>query len=272
MKIKILISAIVLAATVIACSKQGADKAADTGTEPVAVVNGKPITRNTFDYYVKGVTGKPVAEATAEQQQQLLDTLVRGMLVAEKAEKDGLNKAGETQAMLDLTRLNVLQQAASQAFLKDRKTTDEELRAEYDSQLANVPKTEYHARHILVATEERAKKLISDLEKGGRFEELAKKESMDPSKTNGGDLGWFTPDRMVPAFSAAVEGLTKGTYTKAPVQTQYGWHIIRLDETRAVAAPPFDSVKDRLVQIVEAKKFKAYADDLVKGAKVDKKL
>jgi peptidyl-prolyl cis-trans isomerase C len=87
------------------------------------------------------------------------------MLVAEKAEKDGLNKAGETQAMLDLTRLNVLQQAASQAFLKDRKTTDEELRAEYDSQLANVPKTEYHARHILVATEERAKKLISDLEK-----------------------------------------------------------------------------------------------------------
>ena len=77
---------------------------------------------------------------------------------------------------------------------------------------------------------------------------------------------------MVPAFSAAVEGLTKGTYTKAPVQTQYGWHIIRLDETRAVAAPPFDSVKDRLVQIVEAKKFKAYADDLVKGAKVDKKL
>lgn len=272
MKNKIIIASILCAAALAGCNKQDAAKTADTGNEPVALVNGKAITRNTFEYYVKGVSGKPAAEATDEQKQQLLDTLVRGMLVADKAEKDGLTKGGETQAMLDLTRLNVLQQAASQAFLKDRKTTDEELRAEYDSQLANVPKTEYHARHILVATEERAKKLISDLEKGARFEELAKKESMDPSKTNGGDLGWFTPDRMVPAFSAAVEGLTKGSYTKAPVQTQYGWHIIRLDETRDVAAPPFDSVKDRLVQIVEAKKFKAYADDLVKGAKVEKKL
>jgi len=135
-----------------------------------------------------------------------------------------------------------------------------------------MPKTEYHARHILVATEQFAQKLIDQLDKGGKFEELAKKESMDPSKDNGGDLGWFTPDRMVPPFSQAVVGLTKGGYTKKPVQTQYGWHVIRLDETRDVAPPPFDSVKDRLGQIVEAKKFKSYTDELAKTAKIEKKL
>ena len=271
MNLKIVFSAIALVAVVSGCSRNGSDNAAGSGTEAVATVNGKAISRNTFEYYVKGVTGKEASESTAEQKQQLLDTLIRGLLVADQAEKDGLGRDGETRAMLELTRVNVLQQAAQKRLLKDYTPSEAELRAEYDAQLATLPKTEYHARHILVATEERAKKLIADLEKGARFEDLARRESMDPSKDNGGDLGWFTPDRMVQPFSAAVEALAKGTYTKAPVQTQYGWHIIRLDETREVAAPPFDGVKDRLVQIVEAKKYKTYADDLVKTAKVERK-
>ena len=254
-----------------ACGKQGASADKDSGGD-VAVVNGVAISHNTFDYYVKGVSGKATSEATAEQKAQLLDNLIRGELVAADAEKTGIAKQPETQAILELSRLNVLQQASSQAYLKDRKTTDEDLKKEYDSQVAALPKTEYHARHILVATEQFAQKLIEQLDKGGKFEELAKKESMDPSKENGGDLGWFTPDRMVPPFSQAVVGLSKGAYTKTPVQTQYGWHVIRLDDTRDVAPPPFDSVKDRLVQIVEAKKFKAYTDELAKTAKIEKKL
>lgn len=257
-----------------ACNKQAADadKKAAPGSDDVAVVNGKAISRNTFDYYVQGVSGKPAADATAAEKAQLLDNLVRGELIAADAEKTGVAKKPETQAILELSRLNVLQQAASQNYLKDRKATDEELRAEYATQVAALAKTEYHARHILVATEQFAQKLIEQLGKGAKFEDLAKKESMDPSKTNGGDLGWFTPDRMVKPFAEAVVNLKKGEYTHSPVQTQYGWHVIRLDETRDLAPPEFDGVKDRLVQIVEAKKFKTYTDDLAKTAKIDKKL
>ena len=254
------------------CEKLTSSSAAPAVGAPVAIVNGKSISRNTFDYYVQGVTGKPASEATDEQKAQLLDNLIRGVLIAAEAEKSEVGQAPETQAVLELSRLNALQQAASTAYLKDRKPTDDEMKAEYDQQIASLPASEYHARHILVANEEFAKKLIEQLDKGARFEDLAKKESMDPSKANGGDLGWFTPDRMVPAFAAAVTGLTKGTYTKLPVQTQYGWHVIRLEETRAMSPPPLDSVKERLNQIVAAKKFKAYADELAKTARIEKKL
>jgi peptidyl-prolyl cis-trans isomerase C len=265
-------ASLVVLLTVTGCEKLKSSSATPAAGAAVAVVNGKSISRNTFDYYVQGVTGKPASEATDEQKAQLLDNLIRGELIATQAEKSEVGQAPETQAVLELTRLNALQQAASAAYLKDRKPTDEEMKAEYDQQISSLPASEYHARHILVANEEFAKKLIEQLDKGARFEDLAKKESMDPSKANGGDLGWFTPDRMVPAFAAAVTGLAKGAYTKTPVQTQYGWHVIRLEETRAMTPPTLDSVKDRLSQIVAAKKFKAYADELAKTAHIEKKL
>src|SRR5262249_42171999 len=113
---------------------------------------------------------------------------------------------------------------------------------------------------------------VKDLEKGAKFEDVAKRESMDPSKDQGGDVGWFTPDRMVKPFADAVVALKPGEYTHTPVQTQYGWHIIKLEETRDVAPPPFEQVKQRLEQVVQAKKFKNYVDDLMKTAKVEKKL
>ena len=124
--------------------------------------------------------------------------------MGEEAAKQGLDKSGDTVYLLELTRLNVLQQAVQERYLKDRKPTEQELRAEYETQIAAMPKTEYHARHILVATEPFAQKIVERLDKGEKFEVLAKAESMDSSKNNGGDLGWFTPDRMVPEFSGAV--------------------------------------------------------------------
>ncbi len=137
--------------------------------------------------------------------------------------------------------------------------------------MAQLPKLEYHARHILVATEAFAGKIVAELEKGAKFDDVAKRESMD-SKENGGDLGWFTPDRMVKPFADAVVALKPGEYTHAPVQTQFGWHIIKLEETRDLAAPPYENVKQRVEQMVQAKKFKSYVDDLMKTAKVEKKL
>lgn len=269
--------AVLAAALLVAACKPGANAPAGSGTpsadaKPVATVDGTAISRSLYDTYAKGVSGKDAGELTEEQRGQILDNLIRAELIAKQAEKDGLAAKPETAAMLELSRLNILQQEMMQKYLADKTPTDQELRAEYETQVNSLSKQEYHARHILVATEDFAKRLIVQLDKGANFEKLAARESIDSSKTNGGDLGWFTPDRMVPPFSAAVVALKKGEYTKTPVQTQYGWHVIRLDDVRDVQPPPFDSVKDRLVQIVQAKKFKAYADELVAKAKVDRKL
>jgi peptidyl-prolyl cis-trans isomerase C len=268
--VRILVLAGVLTALA-ACQPQGAatTAAADTSAT-LATVNGTKISQNFFDFYVKAISGKKPAELTADQQAQALDNLIRANLVAQEAQKDGTETTPDTADMLVLTRLNVLQQAMSEKYLKDKKPSDQELRAEYENQVAALPKLEYHARHILVATEPFATSVVQRLEKGDKFEDVAKKESMDSSKDNGGDLGWFTPDRMVKPFAEAVVALKPGDFTHKPVQTQYGWHVIQLVDTRPLSPPPFDQVKQRLDQVVEAKKFKAYTDDLVSKAKIDR--
>jgi peptidyl-prolyl cis-trans isomerase C len=258
-------------AAIAACSPKGQDSKPASTSPAVATVDGMTIDRDLYEFYAKGVANKPSSELTPEQRDQVLDNLIRAKVIAEQAEKDGTTKETNTAALLELSRLNVIQQAVSEKYLKDRKATDSEVRTEYETQVAALPKVEYHARHILVATEQFAGKLVQELEKGGKFEDIAKRESMD-SKQNGGDLGWFTPDRMVKPFADAVVALKPGDYTHAPVQTEFGWHIIKLEETRDLAPPAFDAVRQRVEQMVQAKKFKGYVDELMKTAKVEKKL
>ncbi len=265
---------VILAATLAglaACQPKATGGGLDVSA-PIATVNGTAIGRDFFEFYIKGITGKASSELTPEQRGQALDNLIRAQLVAQQASKDGVDKNADTASLLELSRLNVLQQAVSERYLKDKKPTEQELRAEYETQVATLPKQEYHARHILVATEPFAQKVVDRLAKGEKFEEVAKRESMDSSKDNGGDLGWFTPDRMVKQFADAVVTLKPGEYTQKPVQTQYGWHVIQLVETRDLAPPPYDQVRQRLEQVVQAKKFKAYTDELMRNAKIDKKL
>ena len=258
-------------AALAACQPKTAGTAVNDNSPAVANVNVAPITRSFYDFYIKGITGgKSPADLTAEQRGIALDNLIRAQVVADQATKEGLDRSGDTAYMLELARLNVLQQAVEERYLKDREPTEQELRAEYETQLAAMPKTEYHARHILVATEPFAQKIIERLNKGEKFEALAKSESMDSSKNNGGDLGWFTPGRMVPEFAGAVMALKPGEFTHSPVQTQYGWHVIQLLETREVTPPPFDQVRQRLVQVVQAKKFRIYQDELMRNAKIEK--
>lgn len=262
---------VVAAALLGACAPKG-DQAA-TGSaapKPVATVNGQAISSSQFDFFVKNIAGKAATELTPEQRSQALDMLVRGEVVAQQAEKDGLDKQGDTPASLSLARLQILEQASMANYLKDRKPTDAELKAEYDTQVAAMAKTQYKAHHILVKTKDEADKIIAQLKKGAKFETLAASESIDSSKTKGGDLGWFSATAMVKPFADAVLTLKKGETTPAPVQSEFGWHVIRLDDTRDTAPPGFDTVKDRLVQIVEAKKFKSYGDSLVTAAKVEK--
>lgn len=263
-------------AALAACQPKGTASTAATSSDtspPVATVNGVPISRDFYEFYIKGITqGKSSAELSPQQRAAALDNLIRARLVGEEAAKQGLDKSSDNAYLLELSRLNVLQQAVEQNYLKDRKPTDQELRTEYESQVAAMPKTEYHARHILVANEADARKLIERLDKGEKFDVLAKSDSIDPSKSTGGDLGWFSPERMMPEFAGAVIAMKPNEYTHNPVHTQYGWHVIQLLDTREVSPPGYDQVKGRLEQIVQAKKFRSYTDDLMKGAKVEKLL
>ncbi|MGH8226593.1 MAG: peptidylprolyl isomerase [Steroidobacteraceae bacterium] len=239
----------------------------------VAVVNGLPISRSFYDFYVKRISGGHApSDLTAAQRDQALDSLIRAQLVAQLAQKDGDTHDPDTQNLIELSRLDVLEQVVSQQYLKGRKPTEEQLRTEYESQVAKMPQTEYHARHILVATKPFAEMIIKQLEHGAKFADLAKRDSVDSSKTNGGDLGWFTTTNMVKPFADAVVALKPGEFTHQPVHTKYGWHVIQLIDTRPLTPPTFQSVQQRLTQILESRQFTSYVDGLVKKAKIKKSL
>jgi peptidyl-prolyl cis-trans isomerase C len=260
-----------------ACGKgqqAAAPAVADPSAAPsVAVVNGVAIPRADYDAFLKNLLqGKPVPpDLTAEQKNQVLDELITMQLVSTQAVKDGVDKDPEVAANLDVLRMRILSDGESQKFLKGKEPKDAELHAEYDGDITAMDKTEYHARHILVATKEKADQLIKKLKGGAKFEDVAKAESTDNSKTSGGDLGWFTATRMVKPFADAVKALKKGETTPEPVQTQYGWHIIKLEETREVTPPPFDQVKAQVTKNLIQKKLVAYVEDMKKTAKIDKK-
>jgi peptidyl-prolyl cis-trans isomerase C len=259
---------------VAACNKQ----AAPTGPEaapsspPLAVVNGAPISRIEFDVYVKNLLQGKQQELTADQKSQVLDELISLQLLAAQAEKEGLQNDPDTLAQLQLLRVRVLADAESQKYVKSQQPSDAELHAEYESAIAGMDKTEYKARHILVASKELADQLIKKLKTGAKFEDLAKANSTDNgSKNSGGELGWFNTSRMVKPFSDAVKGLKKGEVTPEPVQTQYGWHVIQLEDTRDATPPPFEQVKSQLTNTAIRKKLQAYVTDLKKDAKIERK-
>ena len=243
-----------------------ADKTA-ASSPPVAVVDGVSISRDAYQDYLKGLLrGKSESEVTAEEKDKVLDQMINMQLIAAQAEKDGLEKDPDVATRLALVRTQILADAAAQKYVKSHEPTDQELHAAYDTA---TDKTEYRASHILVPTKEKADQVIKKLKGGAKFEDVAKAESTDNSKANGGDLGWFTTARMVKPFGDAVKGLKVGETTPDPVQTQYGWHVIKLVETRDA---PFDQFKGQLSNGILQKKFQDYIEALKKTAKIEKKL
>jgi peptidyl-prolyl cis-trans isomerase C len=238
----------------------------------VAIVNGKPIGAEVFDVFLRAVTGNPAAEATAEQKEQLLDQLVNMSLAAQAAEKDGLGKDPAIQARIDLLTTQILAEAATEKYDESHPLTEEEIRAEYDEQIAGMPQ-EYKARHILVESQETAESIISQLQAGGDFAKLAAAESKDSgSAKQGGDLGWFAAQSMVKPFADAVMGLEKGGLTTAPVQSEFGWHVIQLEDVRSPEPPAYEDVKQQVEMIARRKKLQAYLDELRKTAEIEKKI
>jgi len=269
----------VLAVSGTACGKgqqtspAAPEKAAAPATPPVATIDGTPISRVEYETYLKSLLrGRPATELTTEQRNQVLDELINMELLASQGAKEGVDKDPDVAAQLTVVRMRVLADAESAKYLKDKEPTDAELHSEYDSAVAAMDKTEYHARHILVSSKEAADAAIKKIKGGAKFEDVAKAESTDSSKANGGDLGWFTLARMAKPFGDAVKGLKKGEMTATPVQTQFGWHVIKLEDTRETSPPPFEQVKQQVSNGAMQKKLQAYVDGLKKTAKIEKSL
>lgn len=234
--------------------------------DAVASVNGVYIGKKTLETLEKEIAER--SQGQSFPKEQLLEELIQRELLIQQALQKQLDKSPEVIERMATVKSSLLSQAALQDYLKANPVTDAEIKAEYDSKMAAMGE-EYKARHILVKTEDEAKKLIAELEKGGDFQALAKKHSIDPMGSEGGDLGWFTADRMVPPFSEAVAAMENGKFSKQPVQTQFGWHVILREESRPLTPPPFDAVKEQIRPMLQRQKAQTMLENLRKAAKVE---
>ena len=247
--------------------KQAAAKKSAAPAKAVTV-NGKPIPRARLEFIVKQRTaqGQPDSD---QARQSILDNLITQEAVAQEAERRGYGKNAEVRTQLELLRQQVLVQAMVQDHLKTHPVKDEEMLAEYNKLKASRSDKEYQARHILVDKEAEANEIVSQLKKGTKFEELAK-QSKDPgSKDKGGELGWNTPQNFVKPFADALAKLEKGKYTETPVQTQFGWHVIQLDDVRATQFPSFETVKQQMVSRMQEQEVQKLVRELRAKAKIE---
>jgi len=242
-----------------------------TQAQNVAVVNGKAVPKARVAALLKQATRGGQA-VTPEMEKQARDQLVLREIFAQEAEKRGIGASREFRAQMELARQSLLIRELFEDHKRKNPVTDAAAKAEYDKFKAQAAGTEYRARHILVDQEAEAKALIAQIKGGASFEELAKKHSKDPgSGANGGDLDFAKPESYVPEFGQAMTKLQKGQMTEAPVKSQFGWHIIKLEDTREASFPAFDDVKDQIKQRLEQMQAQTFQDDLRKRAKTDYK-
>ena len=234
----------------------------------LAVVNGKPVPSSRVEALKQQVerSGRPV---TPEILAQIKEELIAREIFVQEARKRGLEASDDYKTQLELARQSLLIRELFANFQKKNPVTDAEIKAEYDKFVAANGGKEYRARHILVEKEDEAKALIADLKKGGKFEDLAKKASKDPgSGANGGDLDWASAASYVPEFSNAMVKLEKGQMTEVPVKSQFGFHIIRVDDVREAQLPKLDEVKPQISQQLTQTKLGKFQEDLRAKAKV----
>ena len=236
--------------------------------DAVAVVNGQYIAKSTLASLEKEIAERSHGQTFPKEK--LIEELIQRELLIQDATQKQLDKSPELMAQLENSKKALLTQADLQSFIKANPVTDAEIKAEYDSKIAAEKGVEYKARHILVKTEDEAKKLIAELDKGGDFAKLANKNSLDAKESqNGGDLGWFSAGQMVAPFSEAVAALEKGKYTKEPVKTQFGYHVILKEDSRPLTPPPLEAVKEQLTPYLQRKKVQVMIETLRKQAKVE---
>ena len=233
----------------------------------LAVVNGKPIPSSRADLMAKQMSAQGQKD-TPELRNMIKEELINREILMQEADKQGLGNTPEVKNQLEMARQAIVIRSLIGNFVKKNPVSDADVKAEYDKFKAQAGDKEYHARHILVEKEEDAKSIISKLKGGAKFEELAK-QSKDPgSAPNGGDLDWNPPAAFVKPFSDAMVALQKGQITETPVKTQFGYHIIRLDDVRPAKVPSMEEIKPQIMEQIQQKRLQAYQQDLRKKAKV----
>ena len=232
----------------------------------MVTVNGVDIDSTVFDAYLESRFQKPAAQASAEERATVERELTDIYLLTTQPKAEEFAEDPQIKAQLELQYRGTIAQAVARDFVESNPATDAEILAEYEAQLEQSSDKQYKARHILVESQGEAEALINQLNEGEDFEALAKEFSTGPSGPNGGDLGWFAPDQMVKPFADAVVALEDGAYSKAPVQTQFGWHVILREDTRENEPPTLESVRDAIKQRVEQEKFQDYMQGLRDGS------
>jgi peptidyl-prolyl cis-trans isomerase C len=242
--------------------------AAPAFAQNLAVVNGKPVPSSRVEVLKQQVerSGRPV---TPEVLAQIKEELVAREIFMQEAKKRGLDATEDYKNQLELARQTILIRELFADFQKKNPVTDADIQAEYDKFVAANGGKEYRARHILVEKEDEAKALIADIKKGAKFEDLAKKASKDPgSGANGGDLDWAAAGSYVPEFSGAMVKLDKGQMTDTPVKSQFGYHIIRVDDVREAQLPKLEEVKPQIAQQLQQQKLSGFQESLRAKAKI----
>ena len=233
----------------------------------IAVVNGKAIPSSRADLMIKQAATQGQAD-TPELRKLIKDELITREVLVQEGDKLGLGNSADVKAQLEIARQSLVIRALVGDFVKKHPISDAEIKAEYDKFKATAGDKEYRARHILVEKEDDAKAIIAKLKGGAKFEDLAK-QSKDPgSAANGGDLDWASPASFVKPFSDAMVGLQKGGLTETPVKTQFGYHVIRLDDIRAAKVPTLEEVKPQITESLQQKKLQEYQAELRAKAKV----
>ena len=248
--------------TVSACSQEGGSTSpGDLGTARVAVVNGKPIPESVLRIYVLATERVNLDELSAEDRARVIDDLIGLELLAQQADKAGLTTSRTLAAQLELQRLRMIANAMANDHIEKNPPSDDDIQAIYDENLERLSGQQYKARHILVTTRDEAESVIAQLRQGADFIALAQARADGPTGPNGGALDWFTLDSMPPPFAAAVQGMTAGSYTMEPVETEFGFHVILLEETRKQEPPALADIRNDLVSAAQRKQL----DDYIKA-------
>jgi peptidyl-prolyl cis-trans isomerase C len=268
--VRLLAAAAFVAAGVVAAPAQEAAAPAPSPDTVLATIDGKPITEADVQLALRDLEQQFSRLPEDQRRAAALSAIIEIRALAAKGEADGLDKTPEFQRRIEFLRQRTLHTAVVEAEVAN-KITDEEIRARYDQEIAATPPVnEVHARHILVKTKEEALDIVKQLDGGGDFEKLANEKTNDPSgKASGGDLGWFGPGQMVPEFEKAAFALNVGEYTKEPVQTQFGWHVIKVEDKRVKQPPAFEQVKEQVRSILVREKYFALVKAVRDAAKIE---
>ncbi|MFZ2738359.1 MAG: peptidylprolyl isomerase [Burkholderiaceae bacterium] len=243
--------------------------ASSAAAQNIAIVNGKAVPKSRVDALAQQLerSGRPV---TPEMQGQLKEEVIAREIFVQEAQKQGIDARDDYKTQLELARQAILIRELFAEFQKTNPVSDADIKAEYDQFVAANSGKEYRARHILVEKEDQAKAIIASIKKGAKFEDIAKKSSKDPgSGAKGGDLDWAAGGNYVKEFSEAMVKLAKGKMTEIPVKSQFGFHIIRLDDVRDAQLPKFEEVKPQISQQLQQQKLAKFQDELRAKAKVE---